>query len=600
MSPSELSVRALSAQVRSGSLSAEQLVQTVLARAEAFARIQPQAFISRVPDAQVLQRAKAIDAELAAGVYLPLAGVPFVVKDNIDAAGLATTAACPEFSYQPIRSATLVMLLERAGAVLLGKANLDQFATGLSGARSPYGVPHCVFNRDYISGGSSSGSAVLVAAGVAGFSLGTDTAGSGRVPAAINGLVGLKPTRGRWSNAGVVPACRSLDCVTVFAHSIDDARCVDEVLAQFDATDPWSRLVPAPTHDIDVTTQRPVLVGVAARANLDFSGDMQSAALYDAALDTLKRSGAELVEVDVQPLLDAAQLLYAGPWVAERLEVTEALLKTRAGAFHPVVRGILQEARLVSAADAFRGMHALQAYQGVATALWRDIDMLCLPTTPTTFRVTDMLADPVQLNSILGRYTNFVNLLDMSALALPAGFRSNGTGFGISLIGPAWSEPALFRAGSAYEALLQVSIPPLEAEPRAATIELAVVGAHLQGQPLHWQLTSRQAEFVCRTQTAPAYQLYAMAGQQPAKPALVHSGVQVGTAIEVEVYRLGVEAFGSFVAEVPAPLAIGSVQLADGRTVKGFVAEPRALAGALDISQFGGWRAWRTRPPEEL
>ena len=593
MNASEFSVRKLAAQVAAGSLSAEQVAHAALARAQAYAVVQPQAWISRVPDDLVLQRARAIDAQLAAGEVLPLAGVPFVVKDNIDAAGLPTTAACPEFAYLPAESATVVALLERAGAVLLGKANLDQFATGLSGARSPYGVPHCVFNRDYVSGGSSSGSAVLVAAGVASFSLGTDTAGSGRVPAAINGLVGFKPTRGRWSNAGVVPACRSLDCVTVFAHDTHDALYVDRILAQFDSADPWSRAVPAPAENADLIPRRPVLLGVAARSTLDFSGDGESAALYDAALDKLKHSGVELVEIDVQPLLAVAQLLYSGPWVAERLEVSEALLKSQPGAFHPVVRGILQEARLVSAADAFRGMHALQSYQVLTKALWRDIDLLCLPTAPTIFGVAEMLADPVRLNSILGRYTNFVNLLDMSALAVPAGFRANGTGFGITLIGPAWSEPALFATASAYEALLGFTPPAPVAEARAQTVELAVVGAHLRDQPLHWQLSSRGAEFIALTQTAPSYRLYAMAGQQPAKPALVHAGTEPGAAIEVEVYRLSVEAFGSFVNDVPAPLAIGSVQLADGRTVKGFVSEPRALVGALEITGFGGWRAWR-------
>jgi allophanate hydrolase len=586
------SVLAIARAVGAGTQSAVAVATAALARAADYARIQPQAWITRLPDDQVLAQARRVDARVAAGEHLPLAGVPFAVKDNIDAAGVPTTAACPAFAYEPAESATVVQRLQDAGAVLLGKTNLDQFATGLVGTRSPYGIPGCVFNRAYVSGGSSSGSAVLVGAGVLAFALGTDTAGSGRVPAAFNGLTGFKPSRGRWSNRGLVPACRSLDCISVFTHDAADAARVDETLAAFDAADPYSRPSPGDAPPWPAA----VRIGVAGPGQCNFTGDADSPRLFEAALARLRATGATLVEVDIAPLLAVAQLLYAGPWVAERLAAIEPLLRSNPGAVHPVVRNIIAGGFGVTGADVFRGQYALQEHLRATAGLWQQIDVLALPTTPTIYRITELLAEPVALNSALGAYTNFVNLLDMSAIAVPAGFRANGTGFGASLIGPAWADRALLDLAQRYEAAgTPADPPPLDLDTANAPerCTLAVVGAHLAGMPLHWQLSSRGARLVAATHTAPQYRLYAMAGQNPPKPALVHIGAG-GSAIAVEVYEMDAAAFGSFVAEVPAPLAIGTLALADGSSVSGFVAEPRALEGATDITALGGWRAFIT------
>ncbi len=575
---------AIAAAVSAGRTDAVTIAREALAQIDAYAAIQPAVWITRIADADVLESARRVDARIAAGEILPLAGVPFAIKDNIDLAGVPTTAACPDFAYTPTASAEVVARLIAAGAIPMGKTNLDQFATGLNGTRSPYGAPACVFNRAYVSGGSSSGSAVAVAAGLVAFALGTDTAGSGRVPAAFNGLIGMKPTKGRWSTAGLVPACRTLDCITVLAHSIADARTIDAAVAGFDAADPYSR----PQEDRPVAARR---IGVPRPDQRLFLGDAAAERLYEQALATLAADGAQLVDIDMTPLRETAMLLYGGPWVAERTAAARPLLDDHPEAIDPTVRAIMEDGRSVSGVDVFEGQYRLAALQRIADAMWQDIDLLALPTTPTIYRIAEMRAAPIALNSNLGLYTNFVNLLDMAALAVPAGWRDNGTGFGITLIAPAWTDHALLDAGEAYLAAADLPPPPpLNIEDLMETVKLAVVGAHLEGMPLHWQLTSRGARLVASTTTAPTYKLYAIANSTPPKPALIHDAD--GAAIAVEVYELDVAAFGSFVVEVPAPLAIGSVTLADGSTVKGFVAEPRAIEGAADITALGGWRAY--------
>ncbi|HEX3406022.1 MAG TPA: allophanate hydrolase [Caulobacteraceae bacterium] len=576
----------IAAEVGAGRRSAVEVARAALARVAAYEAVQPAVWITRVPETDVLANARAVDARIAAGERLLLAGAPFAVKDNIDVIRLPTTAACPAFAYEAAASAPVVERLIAAGAVLIGKTNLDQFATGLVGARSPYGACGSVYNRAYISGGSSSGSAVAVAAGLVAFALGTDTAGSGRVPAAFNHLVGLKPTKGRWSTRGVVPACRSLDCVSALVSTAEEAIPLDDVLAGFDPEDPYSRRAPAsPGADI-------AAVGVARPDQLDWMGDGESPRLYAAAVERVRRTGARLMEVDIAPLLDAAALLYDGPWVAERTAAVETLLRTQPRAIEPTVRAILQSGWAISAVEAFKGEYALRAHQRAAEALWGRVDALLLPTTATAYRIREVRAEPLALNANLGRYTNFVNLLDMSAVAVPAGFRDNATGFGVTFIGPAWADRPLLDFARRYEETLPMpQAPPLDTSGVTPKVKLAVVGAHLAAMPLHWQLTSRDAELVRRCKTAPAYRLYAMANTTPPKPAMVHVG-DAGGAIEVEVYALDVAAFGAFVAEVPAPLAIGTVTLEDGSEVKGFVAEPRAIAGAEDITALGGWRAY--------
>jgi allophanate hydrolase len=584
----KLSVSAIAAEVSSGRRTAEAVANEALEAIEAYDAVQAHAWIMRPDPQTVLAQARAVDARIAAGEVLPLAGVPFAVKDNIDVAGLPTTAACPAYAYEPAVSAHLVDRLLAAGAILMGKTNLDQFATGLVGARSPYGAPGCVYNRDYVSGGSSSGSAVAVAAGLVAFALGTDTAGSGRVPAAFNGLIGYKPTKGRWSTSGVVPACRTLDCVTVMTHAVADAALVDSVAAGFDPTDPYSRKAPPQGSSFPAAFR----FGVPRADQLVFMGDAQAEAFYAQAIARLTAAGGMAVEVDIAPLLEAAKLLYSGPWVAERTAAIEDLVRDNPAAVHPVVRAILQGGFGLSAVDAFKGFYALADHARAAEGLWDAIDTLLLPTTPTIYRLREVLAEPFALNGALGFYTNFVNLLDMSAIAVPAGFRDNDTGFGVTLVGPAWADAALFDLARRYEEIAPMpDTPALDMTGKPQTVKLAVVGAHLAGMPLHWQLTSRDAKLVSRTKTAPVYKLYAMTNTTPFKPALIHVG-EGGASIELEVYELGVEAFGSFVVEVPAPLAIGTVALEDGGSVKGFVAEPRAAVGAEDITALGGWRAY--------
>lgn len=577
-------VTAIANAVLAKTRTAQDVAREALDRIEAYAKLQPSVWITRRAESDVLADAKDVDQRIKAGEFLPLASVPFAIKDNIDLAGTATTAACPAFAYTPTKSASVVERLIKAGAIPMGKTNLDQFATGLNGTRSPYGAPACVFNRQYISGGSSSGSAVAVAAGLVAFALGTDTAGSGRVPAAFNNLIGMKPTKGRWSTTGLIPACRSLDCITVLTHDLNDAKLVDAIAAGFDPADAYSR--PLQNHPLPARR-----IGVPRASQRQFCGDVSSERLYNAALEALIRSGAELVEFDISPLQEAALLLYGGPWVAERTAAASDVLRDHANAIDPAVRTILEGGLNVSGVDVFKGEYRLAALRQIADKMWQQIDMLALPTAPTIYRISEMREAPIALNSNLGLYTNFVNLLDMAAIALPAGFRHNGTGFGITLIGPAWTDLALIDAGQTY--LQSAALPPAPAfdvKDQQESVELAVVGAHLEGMPLHWQLTSRAARKLGTTQTAPTYRLYAMTESTPPKPALIHA--EDGGAIEVELYALDIAAFGSFVADVPAPLAIGTVTLADGRTVKGFVAEPRATVGARDITALGGWRAF--------
>ena len=577
------SASSIAAAVSGGSTTALAVARDTLARIAAYAPVQPAVWIHRVPEVEVLATARAVDARVAAGETLPLAGVPFAIKDNIDLAGSPTSAGCPDFTYRPAQSATVVARLIAAGAVPVGKTNLDQFATGLNGTRSPYGAPACAFNRAWISGGSSSGSAIAVAAGLVPIALGTDTAGSGRVPAAFNGLIGFKPTKGRWSTAGLVPACRSIDCITVFARDACDAALIDVVVAGRDGADPWSRDL----ADHDLTLAR---VGVPLPHQRQFLGDLAAERFYAQALDRLAAQGCDLVEIDLAPLSEAARLLYDGPWVAERTAALADFLRSHPGSIDPTVRTIVEGGLGRSAVEAFQGIYRLAELKVEADALWGRIDALCLPTAPTIYRLAEMRAAPIALNSNLGLYTNFVNLLDMAAIAVPAGWRRNGTGFGVTLIGPAWTDRALIALAARWCADDPYPHPPLDLETVVETVHLAVVGAHLEGMPLHWQLTSRGARHVATTTTAPHYRLYAKADSEPPKPALIHDAT--GGAIAVEVYELDMAAFGSFVAEVPPPLAIGTVTLVDGSTVKGFVAEPRAIAGAADITDLGGWRAF--------
>ncbi|HEX7856953.1 MAG TPA: allophanate hydrolase, partial [Sphingobium sp.] len=473
------SAAAIAAEVNAGRTSAVALVDETLARIAAYDAIQPQVWISRASDEDIRAAARAVDARIAAGEVLSLAGVPFAAKDNIDVAELDTTAACPAFAYSPRQSATVIERLTAAGAICVGKTNLDQFATGLNGTRSPYGTPRNAYNLAYVSGGSSAGSSVAVAAGLVPFALGTDTAGSGRVPASFQHLVGFKPSRGRWSNRGLVPACKTLDCITVFTADTADARLVDSVIAGFDVEDPYSK----PLADRPLA---PRTIGVPRREQRVFFGDAESEFLYDRALAKLGTL-AEIVEIDLAPLLEAALLLYGGPWVAERTAAMKGMLAENPDAIDPTVREVVEPGLTIGAVELFEGIYRMAEIKRHADLMWQGIDLLAFPTTGTTYRVNELKAAPVQLNSAFGLYTNFVNLLDMAAVAVPAGIRHNATGFGITLIGPTDTDCALLDAADAYLAIAGLPPPPpLDLEGKMQTVKLAVVGAHLKDMPLHW------------------------------------------------------------------------------------------------------------------
>ncbi|CAB3805660.1 Allophanate hydrolase [Paraburkholderia ultramafica] len=535
---------------------------------------------------------------------LPLYGIPFAIKDNIDLAHIPTTAGCPAYAYTPDKSAAAVERLIAAGAIPVGKTNLDQFATGLSGQRSPYGACRNALDSRYASGGSSSGSAVAVALGVAAFSLGTDTAGSGRVPAAFHGLVGLKPTKGVLSTLGVVPACKSLDCVSIFACNANDAQRVFDVARGVADGDPYARewmpLAATSGSPAPVRSLRGVRFGVPRAAQLEFFGDDSYAHAFDAALARLRAAGAQLIEIDFAPFLAAARLLYEGPFVAERLAAIRTFFEEQPDALFPVTREIIGGAARWSAADAFTALDRLAALRTQAEMVWQHIDVMLTPTSPTTATVDELEADPIAVNARFGYYTNFVNLLDLSALAVPAGVCDAGAHaglpFGVTFVGRAHQDILLLDLARAWldEAADDCAPRVAPAAGELAHVRVAVVGAHLRGEPLNWQLTQRGARLAETTETAPAYRLYALpaaSNGNVAKPGLVRVPAG-GAAIEVEVWEMPLAVFGGFVAQVPAPLGIGTLTLADGAQVHGFLCESIALEGATDITAFRGWRAY--------
>lgn len=586
-----LSLTALAQAYQQGNTTPRELILNLHQQARALS--DQNIFIELLPERTLLHYIRQLEGQDPA--QLPLYGVPFAIKDNLDLAGVPTTAACPAFAYTPQTSARCVQILLDAGAIPLGKTNLDQFATGLNGTRSPYGQVPNAFLPEYISGGSSSGSAVATALGLVSFALGTDTAGSGRVPAALNNLVGVKPTKGVLSNQGLVPACKSLDCVSIFALNCDDAAFLFHLLAKYDPADPYSRRNPYTNRKRYYPTRiGSFKFGV---PQVDLSAEPETLALFHAAQTRLMAMGGQSVSIDFSPFLATAQLLYQGPWIAERKLATRGINPRD---MMPVIADIITHSPDASASDTFEALYQLAEYKRQCDLILAEVDFIITPAFPRPFTRAEILAAPISTNSILGTYTNFMNLLDYAALAVPAGFTANGLPYGITLFGPAFSDMRLLSVGREFHSQSDLpqgatgfALPGIQdsyAPPPVTTIDLLVCGAHMTGEPFNWQLTDRDATLKMVTHTAPGYRLYALPDGK--RPALVRDP-KTNAGIAAEVWQVPVANLGSFLSSIAPPLGLGRTQLEDGSWVSGFICEPIALEGALDITEFGGWRAWK-------
>lgn len=594
-----LSISTLRKRYSANTLSPLQLIDELWPRLSA--DDEKRVWIQRLDRDALLSYAKAL--EDLDPTSLPLYGVPFAIKDNIDLAGIPTTAACREFAYTPVRHSSVVERLIGAGAIPLGKTNLDQFATGLVGTRSAYGACRNSFDANYISGGSSAGSAVAVAAGLASFSLGTDTAGSGRVPAAFNNLIGLKPTCGLLSTAGTVPACRSLDVISIFSTTAEDAERVLAVAAAHDSADPFSR--PAEAYGFDFGRASTIRVGIPSKKDLEFFGNTEYERLFHETVAGMGAMGAEFTEIDLTAFLDAARLLYEGPWVAERYAAIRAFFDRHGSALHPITREIIGKSKDWLAADAYEASYHLRSLRREALEKLRDIDCVMTPTAGTIYRVDEVEADPIRLNSNLGFYTNFMNLLDFAAVSVPAGFMSNGLPFGVTLFSRAHTDVPLLHLAGRLQRLraktigatglpIPMDTDAVDTPSRSGQLRITVCGAHMAGMPLSPELTERGARFIERTKTVAAYELYALPGEPPQRPGLIRRS-DGGAEIEVEVWEIASTELGDFLSGLPAPLALGTLELADGSSAAGIVCESHALDGATNITEYAGWRSYVSR-----
>jgi allophanate hydrolase len=600
MTAHNLSLGALRQAYESGRQTARELITEL--RQQALAQSDYNAWIHLLSEVELEPYLARLDSECIDN--LPLYGVPFAIKDNIDLANIPTTAACPDFTYTPDESAVVVATLIAAGAVPLGKTNLDQFATGLVGVRSPYGEGKNSLNPDYVSGGSSAGSAIATALGQVSFALGTDTAGSGRVPAVFNNLIGHKPSKGLLSNRGLVPACRSLDCISLMTLNCEDAAALMDIVAQYDPEDTYSRPNPHFNRARYFGGHPSDSFCFAIPAEPFFAGNRETQALFEHSVERLCALGGEVKRIDFEPFEEAARLLYEGPWVCERALATEGV---QASKMLPVIAEIISQAQSKSGTDAFAAQYRLAELKRHCNSLIAEFDFVLTPTCPTQFTRAELAEQPIARNSVLGTYTNFVNLLDYAATAVPVGFTRCGVGWGVTLFAHAFSDIKLLTYANLLhrDCALSLGATGIKAPPRTATpgpqapsetVELVVCGAHLEGQPLNWQLTERGGTRLAQIYSAPAYQLYALSDGK--RPGMVRNEEQ-GAAIEVEVWSLPMDSLGSFVAAIPSPLGIGKVELEDGRWLSGFICEASGLINAIDITAFGGWRAWRAHKTAE-
>jgi len=575
---------------RSGAARPEDTVSESIRRIRACG--DPAIFISVADEATAIAQAR----EAARNPSLPLCGVPVAVKDNIDAAGFPTTAACPAFSYLPKEDATAVAKLKAAGAIVVGKTNLDQFATGLVGVRSPYGVPRNPFDPAIIPGGSSSGSAVAVSRGLVPLSLGTDTAGSGRVPAGLNNIVGLKPTLGLVSASGVVPACRSLDCVSIFSLTTDDAWTALQAISGFDDRDAYSRAIPLGEPSALPPVTR---LGVPRKEDRHFFGDKRAEQAFGQSIELARSVGTQIIELDFSHFLEAARLLYEGPWVAERTAAVGEFIAKNPDKTHAVTRAIVESGLKLNAVDAFRAFYRMQELRAAARRIMMTADALMVPTVPHAYTLAELEVEPVRFNSNLGTYTNFVNLLDLCGLAVPVTIAEGGMPYGSTLLATGGNDARLMPLGRALHLKSGLTLGALGAThpaPKAPAalakgeIAIGVLGAHLSGMALNHELTSLGARFLEALRTAPDYRLYALKGEGPARPGMLRVAKGAGGPIEAELWALSEQAFGKFVAGIPSPLSIGTVHFENGKAAKGFLVEAEAIHGAEEISSFGGWR----------
>eukprot|EP01088_Endostelium_zonatum_P016310 TRINITY_DN4362_c0_g1_i1.p1 TRINITY_DN4362_c0_g1~~TRINITY_DN4362_c0_g1_i1.p1 ORF type:complete len:655 (+),score=172.06 TRINITY_DN4362_c0_g1_i1:76-2040(+) len=548
----------------------------------------------------------------------PLFGVPFGVKDNIDVASYPSTSACPDYKYHANESSPAVDKCIAAGAIFMGKQNLDQFATGLVGVRSPYGIPRNAINADYIPGGSSSGSAVSVSAGLVSFALATDTAGSGRVPGSMNNVVGLKPTRGMISNTGMIPACRSLDCMAIYALTADDAFSVYSISKGYDERDEYSRREPPAflqtgghyyhnfghiLEERSLTDFKTIRFGVPDAKNLKFFGNTEGMEqVYREAVNKIAGIEGNIKprEINFEPWSRVASVLYDGPWISERLSAIDQFYASHPNSLYPTTKAIMERGKDFSAVDTFKSMRKLEGLRRETEKCWDDIDVLIVPTASTVPTVKEVLADPIRINTNLGYYTNFTNLLDLCGIQVPAGFLPNGMPLGITLIAPAFNDSLLYRIAQIFQAATHLPLGntghyiqdkvPIRQDASGPVVQLAVVGAHLSGMQLNSQLTDLGAVLLKTTRTASSYRLVDLDGKKPG----LYRTPEGGSSVEVEVWGLPSDKMGRFIENVRSPLGIGNLELVDGTTVKGFVVEEYAAKQAKDITQYGGWRAYKT------